>query len=182
MAEPHVEVPSSAAALAVPTDTPGVHRGFSLGQLLRRATSKISDSVNAIWALRGCTSVGLGARVKGRVRIENRGTITIGQRFNLSGRWIPCELMTGAGGRIEIGDGVWVNYGTTISARHRVVIGKNASIGMHCILSDSDFLEGPEDSAGLPVGDIEIGEGAWIAGRVTVRPGVKVGAGEVVIS
>jgi FkbH-like protein len=184
MVEPRLEVPSSAVAIAAaaPADPPGVSRGSNLSRLTRRIINKAKDTANAIWSLRGCNSVGLGARVKGRVRIENRGSITIGKRFNLSGRWIPVEILTGRAGQVEIGHEVWINFGTVISARSRITIGDRSQIGQHCIICDSDFPDMSAPTAVLPSGSIEIGENVWIAGRVTVRPGVKIGSGAVIVS
>jgi FkbH-like protein len=182
--EPQIEGPPTTVAAIVSTSTDVGDRspGFSAVRLIQKIVHKVSDTANALCSLRRCTSVGLGARVKGRVRVENRGSIAIGRRFNLIGRWIPCELLTGEAGRIEIGDEVWVNFGTVISARSRITIGKNSSIGQHCIICDSDFTDIVSPAGILPVGDIEIGENVWIAGRVTVRPGVKIGSGTVIVS
>jgi FkbH-like protein len=99
----------------------------------------------------------------------------------LSGRWIPCEILTGEGGQIEIGQEVWINFGTVIGARDRIVIGSNSSIGQHCIICDSDFPD-MASPATMPRSGIEIGENVWIAGRVTVRPGVKIGSGAVIVA
>jgi FkbH-like protein len=183
MAEPHLEVPNEIVARsAVPAGPSAVNRGSSLVRLLQRIWGKASDTANALWSLRHCTSVGFGARVRGRVRIENRGSITIGRRFNLSGRWVPVEILTGAGAQVEIGDEVWINFGTVIGARSRIAIGNRSQIGQHCIICDSDFPELASPASMLPSGQIEIGDDVWIAGRVTVRPGVRIGSGAVIVS
>jgi len=184
MMEPQVQDPPSSATgvVAAPADPLGGGQRLSLGQLTQKALHKVSETANALWTLRRCTSVGRGTRVKGRVRIENRGSITIGNRFNLSGRWVPCEILTGDGGQIEIGDEVWINFGTVVSARSRIVIGSNSSIGQHCIICDSDFPDIAAPVAVPPGSSIYIGENVWIAGRVTVRPGVKIGSGAVIVA
>ncbi len=185
MAEPRLEGANSVAALSgASAGSSAPSRRASLSGLLQRATSKVSDTANALWSLRRCTSVGLGARAKGRARVENHGSITIGRRFNLSGRWIPVELLTGPRGRIEIGDEVWINFGTVIAANTRVTIGNRSQIGQHCIIADTDFpdTEGLAAPEGAPSGAIEIGDDVWIAGRVTVRPGVKIASGAVIVS
>ena len=183
MAEPHLEVPDIPVAVAAtPSAAARASRDSSLRPLVQRVINKVRDTANALWSLRRCTSVGLGARVKGRVRVENRGSVTIGRRFNLSGRWIPVEILTGKEGRIQIGHEVWVNFGTVISARGRITIGDRSQIGQHCIICDSDFPDLDTTDSKLPRGDIEIGDDVWIAGRVTVRPGVKIGSGAVIIS
>lgn len=183
MANPRLEEPSSAANAAasspaeLTTDT-----SFSLARLGQRVASKVSDSLNAFWSLRGCTSVGLGARVKGRVRVSSRGVVRIGRRLNVSGRWVPVEILAGPDAVIEIGDEVWINFGTVIGARTRVIIGNRSQIGQHCIICDDDFPEAPPVAGTEQNLTIEIGEDVWIAGRVTVRPGVKIGSGAVIIA
>jgi FkbH-like protein len=183
MADPHLEVPNNDVAVAeAPPDLAGVSRGSSLSRLIQRIYNKASDTANALWSLRRCSSVGFGARVKGRVRVENRGSIRIGKRLNLSGRWIPVEILTGEGGQIEIGHDVWINFGTVIGARSRVTIGNRSQVGQHCIICDTDFLDLASPAAVTPGGSIEIGDNVWLAGRVTVRPGVKIGSGAVIVS
>jgi FkbH-like protein len=182
MAKPRLEVPDSATSPAPAAhESPGPAAG-GLTRLIHRIVSKVTDTANARWSLRRCTSVGSGARVKGRVRVENRGSITIGRRFNLSGRWVPVELLAGAGARIQIGEEVWINFGTVLGARSRIIIGNRSQIGQHCIVCDSDFPDVAQPAFLPPGGDIEIGDDVWIAGRVTIRPGVRIGSGAVIIS
>jgi len=156
--------------------------GLSIPDRLRRAVSMVVDLTNARWSLRNCNSVGSGVRVKGSMRVDNRGSIAIGDRLSLVSNWIPTELLTGERGRIEIGREVWINFGVVIAAQERVTIGDRAMIGQHCIIADTDFPDMPSAQVPLPAHAIEIGDDAWLAGRVTVRPGVKIGAGSIIIS
>src|SRR5271170_4306402 len=110
--------------------------GLSIGERVRRSATILMDMTNARWSLRKCNSVGSGARVKGRMRVENRGSVAIGDRFSVVSNWIPTELLTGERGRIEFGRAVWVNFGAVIAAHDRVRIGDRVMIGQHCIISD----------------------------------------------
>jgi FkbH-like protein len=157
-------------------------RGLTVGQLASKVINKVLETVNARWSLRSCDSVGSGARVKGRMRVENRGSIKIGEGLAVVSRWIPTEFLAKDTGRIEIGKSVWINYGVIIAARDRVTIGDRVMIGQHCIVSDSEFPDMPVSGAPLGTRAVEIGDDAWLAGRVTVRPGVKIGAGAVIIA
>jgi FkbH-like protein len=139
----------------------------------------VSGTLAARVGLRACDSVGPGARVSGQVRVENAGSITIGSGLALIGSYVPVELVTGPQGRLELGNNVWINFGCVFSARQRISIGDGCQFGQHAIVADSDQPEhgpGPE----LEAKPIEIGKNVWIAGRVTVRPGVKIGDGSVV--
>jgi FkbH-like protein len=156
--------------------------GLSIGERVRRAVSNLHDMTNARWSLRNCDSVGSGARVKGRMRVENYGSLVIGDRLSVLSRWIPTELLTGERGRIKIGRSVWINFGVVVAAEEHVMIGDRVMIGQHCIISDTDFPGMPMSGAPLSARPVEIGDEVWLAGRVTIRPGVKIGAGAVIIA
>ncbi len=61
-------------------------------------------------------------------------------------------------------------------------IGDNVRIGHDVSLLTVDHDVGPEEmrSGRRKFGQIQIGDGAWIASRVVVLPGVRIGAGSVV--
>jgi len=152
-----------------------------MGRLSEAARAILSMAGAAIW-LRRCTRVGPRARAFYRPHIDNRGQILLGARVRVNSNWAPVELASGPDGVIEIGDNVFINYGTLISAHQRVTIGSNVMIGNYCIIGDTDTpgIGEPVDSPRLNARPIAIGEGAWLAARVTVLPGARVGAGAVV--
>ncbi|MEO6236670.1 MAG: acyltransferase [Vicinamibacterales bacterium] len=126
--------------------------------------------------------MGANTRTFFRPHIQNFGRISIGRNVRLNSNWVPIELATGARGTIEIGDGVYINYGTLICAQRLVRIGANVMVGNYSIIADTDIPgidepPGAPEMAALPV---EIGEGAWLAARVTVLPGARIGAGAVI--
>jgi acyl-[acyl carrier protein]--UDP-N-acetylglucosamine O-acyltransferase len=84
------------------------------------------------------------------------------------------------GASATIGDGVWINFGTVIASKKEVKIGRSVMIGQHCIVSDVEVPEMAVNARSSDAKPIEIGDGAWLAGRVTVRPGVKIGEGAVI--
>ena len=133
-------------------------------------------------ALKSCDAVGRNARVAGRMRVQNAGSIRIGNHLNVNSSWVPTELLTGPSGEIEIGDDVLINFGTVIAAGRSVVIGSGSMIGPHCIISDVDIPEAVMGKAAPAARPIEIGKDVWLAGRVTVRPGVRIGDGAVVVA
>jgi FkbH-like protein len=116
------------------------------------------------------------------MRVYNRGSIQIGRWLVVMSRWTPTELIAGQHGQITIGEAVWINFGVLISAQNRVTIGNRVMVGPHCIIADSEFPDMPVPESGQNAKPIEIGDEAWLAGRVTVRPGVKIGKGAVVMS
>jgi acetyltransferase-like isoleucine patch superfamily enzyme len=134
-----------------------------------------------IW-LRRCDTVGANTRTFWRPHIHNRGRILIGRGVRINSHWAPVELITGPDGVIDIADGVYINYGTLIAAERGVRIGANVMIGNYSIVGDTDvpgIAESPR-APRLDVREVEIGEGAWLAARVTVLPGARIGAGAVI--
>jgi len=139
----------------------------------------MTETTRAKISLRSC-DVGVGARVVGQMHIDNRGSIAVGHGLMVISTFLPVELATGEGGRIELGDNVWINFGAVIAAKKTVKIGHRVMIGQHCIVSDVDVPEAAVRSGPAEARPIEIGDDVWLAGRVTVRPGVKIGAGAVI--
>jgi FkbH-like protein len=148
-----------------------------------RATAQLSaryiKEVGAgLMFLRDCDEIGEGARVlSGRPRIDNQGYIAIGPRTVFTCEMGPTSLRTGPAGRLVIGESVIMNFGTLLSANLSVKIGDRVSVGQYCVIADTEGADSAPDAEATPV---EIGDGAWIAARVTVLPGAKIGAGSVV--
>jgi acetyltransferase-like isoleucine patch superfamily enzyme len=155
------------------------------GQILERAIGApawLISRMNARLWLRACNAVGAGTRTFRRPHIENHGRILIGQRVRINSTWSPVELVTGLGGVLEIDDGVFINYGTLVSARARVHIGANVMVGNYSIIADTEIpgIGDPPNGPPIEPRAVEIGEGAWLAARVTVLPGTSIGARAVV--
>lgn len=158
---------------------------FDVWQSLRRLTEVPtwlqSRAMAAVW-LSACDSVGPKTRTFFRPHIQNGGRIVIGGGVRLNSNWAPLELVTGPAGVIEIGDGVYVNYGTLISAERHVRIGANVMVGNYCLISDTEIpsIAAPRRPSSGDPHPVEIGDGAWLAARVTVLPGSRIGAGAVI--
>jgi len=134
----------------------------------------LSALVSAPYRLRHTTQRGARSRTMGRPVVQNAGTLLIGNDVILNSQFAPCTLTTLGSGRVVIGDRAAINFGTTISAAAHVVLGSDVSIGPYGLLVDH---ESTGDAA--PRG-IDVGDGVWLAGRVTLLPGTRIGAGSVV--
>lgn len=134
----------------------------------------------ARYDLRACQSLGPRARLFGRCKVANFSTIRVGERLLMYGDPVRCDLNAHDGGRLEIGDRVFINFGCSISAHTQVRIGDGCLIGQYSIIMDCDYHD-PSDREGhgrtVP---IKIGERVWIGARVTILKGVSVGAGAVI--
>ena len=88
------------------------------------------------------------------------------------------------GGRLVIGDGVFINHYAIIDCHHSITIGDRVMIGPHCYIGDFDHGTDP----GRPIAEqregeaapVCIGDGAWLGAGVIVLKGVTIGAGAVV--
>jgi FkbH-like protein len=153
--------------------------GESLGDYLGRGARVLGQLASAPARLRACDRVGRRPRTAGAPRIVNAGRIEIGDDVVLLSQWSPVELVTGRGGRLEIGNGVHINFGTLICAHAAVRLSDGVQIGQYVVVADTDGPAGDEPGPG-EARPIEIGSGAWLAGRVTVLPGARIGAGAVI--
>ena len=138
--------------------------------------------LRAKWYLRAANRVGQRVRVWGNpvVKIYN-GQLIIGERVRLVSTIAPLELVAN-GGTLEIGNGSFINYGSSISASQLVRIGDRCTIGTYCMLMDNDFhrLE-PEMRQEVPEsGSIILEENVWLGARVIVLKGVTIGAGSAI--
>jgi len=120
-------------------------------------------------------------RLYGRCSVEGGEGMEIGDRLHMIGRIVRCDLSTHAGGKLVIGEKVFINYGTSISAHALVQIGSGSAIGQYAIILDCDFHTPGlvEEGHGTP-GPIIIEENVWLGARVTVLKGVTIGKGTVV--
>lgn len=156
----------------------GVPMSLRLREDAAAAVRYVSHATAAKVSLRECTRVGPWTRTAGgRPYIENLGRIELGRHVLLTSTFSPVQLAAGPKGALEIGDGTIVNFGTLISAKKHVRIGADVKIGPYCVISDETLDPTLSESAGE---SIEIADGVWLAGRVTVLPGARIGAGSVI--
>lgn len=154
----------------------GPNREEPPSAVLRKVISNVHAIVWAKACLRKCDAVGARARSFGRPHIENRGSLVVGDDFATACTFGTVLLTTTPSGHIMIGDGVTVNYGSTISSASQVWLGNRVMVGPYCVIADTDAPL-VDDHRPLP---IEIGDDVWLAGRVTVRPGARIGKGAVI--
>jgi acetyltransferase-like isoleucine patch superfamily enzyme len=118
--------------------------------------------------------------LRGRPSVENLGTLTIGDRVRLVSTVATLELVTLPGGHLEIGDNVFINYGSSLVASSHVKIGDDCLIGTHVMVMDCDFHRVEDkswDTSGEPV---ILEDRVWLGNRSIVLKGVTIGHDAVV--
>lgn len=154
------------------------HLGWRL--VVTRGVRYAWELATARLRLRSATRVGPHARTLGRPRIENFGTLEIGGHVLIRSVNVPVELCTGPSGRLRIGDGVRVNYGTSIAATGAVTIGDRVRIGPYVMIVDTDFHD-PYLRGHRPApSPVVIEDDVWIGAKASVLKGVRVGRGAIV--
>jgi acetyltransferase-like isoleucine patch superfamily enzyme len=138
--------------------------------------------LRARWYLRNANYVGARVRVWGQPKIRNGGTIRIGNRTQLISHTWTLELSASSGATLDIGDRVFINYGSTLGATKLIRIGPRCAIGSHAIIIDNDFHTiDPERRYDVPASaPIIIEENVWLGARVIVLRGVTIGAHSVI--
>ena len=103
-----------------------------------------------------------------------------GDRVRLVSTIATLELVTLPSGTLEIGDNVFINFGSSIVAARQVTIGNDCLIGAHVSIMDCDFHRVEDkawDTSGLPV---ILEDRVWLGNRSIVLKGVTIGHDAVV--
>lgn len=118
--------------------------------------------------------------------LHGKGTVKIGKRFIVRGKIARCELGAGPGAVLDIGDGVFLNQGVTITATKSITIGKDTQIGDFAAVYDSNYHR-MDPAHPVKVAPVVIGANVWLGRNAIVLPGAKIGdhtvvsAGSVVV-
>jgi acetyltransferase-like isoleucine patch superfamily enzyme len=168
---PMLHEPSDNAAQPVP--------GLALAKLWA-ARGKILPALNARWHLRHADQLGGRITLRGRPSVVNEGRMTLGDRVRLVSTIATLELVTVGDGHLDIGDNVFINYGSSLVASRYVRIGNDCLIGTHVMLMDCDFHRVEDkawDTHGVPV---VLEDRVWLGNRSIVLKGVTIGHDAVV--
>jgi acetyltransferase-like isoleucine patch superfamily enzyme len=106
--------------------------------------------------------------------------MTLGDRVRLVSTVARLELVSLSAGYLEIGDNVFINYGSSLVAANHVKIGNDCLIGTHVTIMDCDFHRVEDKSWDTEGHPITIQDRAWLGNRSIVLKGVTVGHDSVV--
>jgi acetyltransferase-like isoleucine patch superfamily enzyme len=148
--------------------------GMARARLLKGA-----QALNARWQLRGAT---LGPRVtlRGRASVQNMGQMSFGDRVRLDSTVAKLELATLPGGHLEVGDNVFINYGSSLVASNHVKIGNDCLIGTHVMVMDCDFHRVEDKAWDMTGHPVVLEERVWLGNRSIILKGVRIGHDAVV--
>ena len=115
------------------------------------------------------------------------GRISIGHLSEIHERVVMSAVGRSAGETAEltIGDFTTIWYGTVISVRHRVSIGRECAISWNCTIIDNDMHqlvvdEEAGETAGKKPNHVVLEDHVWLGAGVTVLKGVTIGHDAVV--
>lgn len=89
----------------------------------------------------------------------------------------------GVAGRLQIGQGCWLNTGCYLELEDTITIGDRAALGQQVMILTVTHDIGSAEQRAAPTlvrRPVTIGAGAWLGARSTILPGITVGAGAVV--
>ena len=131
---------------------------------------RVVQRLRAHVLFRGCTR---GARLHAAqgMRVQADGDVVIGDGVYFLDGMIPSEVLCHAGGALAIGDATGFNYGVSLEAYERVVIGRRCMFGSMSRVCDR---------SGNRTAAIVLGDDIWIGHGATIEPGVTIGDGSVI--
>lgn len=129
--------------------------------------------------LRKANSVGKIVIARGKLSVNNRGTLQIGNMVSLWSTIAPTRLTVHRNGILTIGSNNYIN-GAIISAKVNVTIGNNCKFGPFSMIMDSDYHSIVDHNLDGENSPVIIEDDCWIGAKATILKGVTVGKGAVV--
>lgn len=155
-------------------------QGLPSAVKMRKASDFVRSLLFGSLYLRRVDETGSGLRCLGRPRITNDGFMKLGTGSVLRSHIVPVELVSGPGGRLEIGRFAVINTGVSIAAHGQITIGDRALIGPYVMINDTAYHDVHERGVAPAPQPIVIEDDVWLGAKATVLPGVRIGRGAVV--
>ena len=153
-----------------------------LSKLVRAVADELG-SVDRRWLVARLLTAPMPSGAAGRLR----ATVLRSLGFAVGPRTVLASAFTLIGGRrasgnLTIGADCYLNDACVFDATAPITIGDRVSLGHGVLITTSSHRVGaPDRRAGLlEPRAVDIGDGAWLASRAVILPGVVVGPGAVV--
>ncbi|OBA90134.1 hypothetical protein A5662_23295 [Mycobacteriaceae bacterium 1482268.1] len=130
-------------------------------------------------ASRRATTCASPPRIRGRVRIINKGRLHLGRAVSIDGSPLPTKIEVHSGAELRIGSGCFFNCGVDLVAASAIVLGDSVLVGPLVSIVDDDMHQ-VEPGRERTVASINIGDNVWLGRGVIVLPGATIGDHSVV--
>lgn len=147
--------------------------------LLKSLSGWALNLLNGWIRLRKCNT-GKMVTVKGKLRVNAKGIITIGDHTRIWSHLGITQLSAGPRAIIQIGSNTFINTGAIITSRRHIMIGDNCHIANEVIIMDDDFHQVHSRAEKSEKEAIIVEDNVWIATRAMILKGVRIGEGAVV--
>jgi maltose O-acetyltransferase len=167
------------------TVPPGVQprpAGVSVGRnplrRLRRLLGAVRFYVRGArpWLLRGHPASSPLIPLAARRALLRLGGVQLGPGiWGLERCWFDSE-------HVSIGEGCFLNYGSTFEGHGHITIGRDCLIGPEVMIVTSVHAISPDRQVerASTFLDVRIGDGCWLGARVMILAGVTIGAGTII--
>ena len=105
--------------------------------------------------------------------------MSVGERLAIRSTQGRVEIGAVAGGKLTLGDRVFINWGSTVVSHIEVEIGDDCKIGELSAIFDTDHHE-VEPDVEVAAAKVSIGNNVWIGRNSIVLPGVTIGDNAVI--
>lgn len=127
----------------------------------------------------GAGAFGKQPVILGKVRLRFRGTVHIGDKFMAEGMTAGVTIVVARGAVLSMGNGCYMNTGSSIEVHHEVRIGDHALIAPFASIVDDNRHEA-EPGSSRTKKPIIVGNNVWLGRNVAVLPGITIGDGSVI--
>src|SRR5215471_13893820 len=114
-----------------------------------------------------------------KLRVDN-GVVRIGHLSEIHDRVVLSAIGSRSGhqAKLTIGDHTSIWYGTVVSARNEITIGRQCAISWNCTIIDNDMHQilYEDDPTPIPTElKVRIGDHVWIGASAIILKGVTIG-------
>ncbi len=157
------------------------------GPEMIRTAQRVRSKAFSLMVARGFHHWGRNSVIVPPLRLNGERWISVGQGVYLgAGCWLNAAPADGPGSpMIVIGDGCSFSGSCVVSAVSSVIIGCEVLLARNVYIADHNHAYSDPGRAILhqgvtSVGQVVIGDGAWLGQNVVVTSGVRIGRGAVV--
>lgn len=106
-----------------------------------------------------------------RIKVLYSGFVEIGNKCIID----EGTIIRSSGGRISIGDNVYINRNCNIVSQKNITLGDGVTIGPNVCIYDHDHAIGGERSKKFKTEQVIIGKNVWIGANAVILKGTTIG-------